>query len=188
MKESRMQLLQMIYDHDQDVGGPLQISCDDTSFDQAELRTDVSALQRQGYITSVPPLYLRQYSLALTEKGEQFVENGFRKPSSSSSMGTFNFAGATIHNATIGNQNTVGSMAYNASNFALEELKAAISRHSAEEQVLLNEMFDILREMKDSQQPVEKGRLTRFYELVKGASDLVLPISQFLFETFFAPR
>lgn len=188
MKDSRMQLLQMIYDHDQDVGGPLQISCNDTDFDQAELRTDVSALQRQGYITSVPPLYLRQYSLALTEKGEQFVENGFRKPSSSSSMGTFNFAGATIHNATIGNQNTVGSMTYNSSSIALDELETAIRSHSAEEQMLLNEMLDMIREIKNSQQPVEKGRLARFYELAKGASDLMLPIGQFLFETFFAPR
>lgn len=186
MTDSRKKLLQLIYDHDQTEGGPLQIGVDgsDIGSDRLTLRNDVSYLKAHGYIYE-PMQIIRSHCLALTEKGEQFIESGFQRPSAP--QANFNFAGATINNATIGNENTVGSMVYNASS-ALSELENAIHRQPSEDQAALNEMLDILRDLQRTEQPLEKSRLTRFYELVKKSSDLFLPIGKFLFEFVFAPR
>jgi hypothetical protein len=186
MKDSRKKLLQLVYDHDQSVGGVLQIPMDGsgTDLDLVTLRDDVTTLIRQGYLTQ-PIRIIRTFCLSLTEKGEEYVENGFSLPSPSQS--SYNFSGATIHNATIGNENTVGSMVYNSTS-ALSELESAINHQPLENQAALNEMLDILRDLQRTEQPIEKSRLTRFYELVKKSSDLVLPIGKFLFEVIFAPR
>lgn len=185
MKQSRLDLLQQVYDFDQNHGGELFISLnnmDGTTL--AALRADADYLIQNGYLRKGKP-YMNTLSLAITEKGEQFVENGFKPPTASQS--NFNFSGATIHNATIGNENTVGSMVYNSA-AALSELESAIARRPSAEQADLNEMLDILRDIQRSQQPIEKSRLARFYELAKKSSDLILPIGKFLFEFVFAPR
>ena len=49
-------------------------------------------------------------------------------------------------------------------------------------------MLAILRDIQNSEKPVDKGRLSRFYEVVKKSSDLALPIGKFLFDVFFRPR
>ena len=125
MKDSRKKLLQLVYDHDQSVGGVLQIPMDGsgTDLDLVTLRDDVTTLIRQGYLTQ-PIRIIRTFCPSLTEKGEEYVENGFSLPSPSQS--SYNFSGATIHNATIGNENTVDSMVYNSTS-ALSELESAIN-------------------------------------------------------------
>lgn len=153
-----------------------------SSMPQVDFNDALSELNSVGLIR----LY-RGHGFLLDDKGVLYMENAFPSQPKSQQATTFNFSGAIINNSTIGNQNTVGSMTYNART-ALEDLEVAIGRRSAEDQVLLNEMLDLLRDIQRTQQPIEKGRFTRFYELVKGASDLALPVGQFLFETFFAPR
>ena len=143
----------------------------------------MQAIISRGYTGQVMPI-LGGYCLALTEKGEAYVRNGFSSAVAEQPSASFNFSGATINNATIGNNNTVGSMNYNSS-IALDEIQEAISRQPSADQAELNEMLDILRDIQRSEKPVEKSRLARFYELVKKSSDLVLPISKFLFEVFF---
>lgn len=177
-------LLRLIYDHEQNHTGLFQISADKCEQipDTVALRTAVQTITDQGYARSVMPI-LGGYCLALTEKGEAYVRNGFVAVTEPQSA-NFNFSGATINNATIGNNNTVGSMNYNSS-IALDEIQEAISRQPSADQAELNEMLDILRDIQCSEKPVEKSRLARFYELVKKSSDLVLPISKFLFEVFF---
>lgn len=186
MTDSRKKLLQLIYEHDQTEGGPLQIGVDgsDIGYDRLTLRNDVSYLKHHDFVCEPIPI-AQAYCLMLTEKGELFVESDFQRPSAP--QANFNFAGATIHNATIGNENTVGSMVYNSTS-ALSELESAINRQPLEDQAALNEMLNILRDIQRTEQPLEKSRLTRFYELAKKSSDLLLPIGKFLFEFVFAPR
>ena len=189
MTPSRKTLLKRVFEHDRTNSEPLRINIENEDGEYIQnldqLDRDIDWLTREDYIFQ-PIDVCGYYVLALTEKGERFVENDFCLPSETPPATTFNFSGATINNAAIGNDNTVGSMTYNAGT-ALDELETVISRRSSEEQILLNEMLDLLREMQRAEQPLEKGRLTRFYELVKKSSDLVLPIGQFLFEIFFAP-
>lgn len=177
-------LLQLIYDHEQNQAGSFQISADKCEQipDTVALRTAVQTIIDRGYAKTVMSI-LGGYCLALTEKGEAYVRNGFVAATEQQSA-NFNFSGATINNAMIGNNNTVGSMNYNSS-AALDEIQKAISRQPSADQAELNEMLDILRDIQRSEKPVEKSRLARFYELVKKSSDLVLPISKFLFEVFF---
>lgn len=180
-------LLQLIYDHEQTCPDPFQIGYNDCEQipDPMALRNAVRTLVERGYITQVRAI-LRYYCLALTDKGEAYVRNGFCPPHEQS-QSTFNFNGATINNAAIGNNNSVGPMnCTNQSSAALSEIQRIIAERPLSEQAALNEMLDILREIQSSQQPVEKSRLARFYELVKKGSDLALPIGQFLFETFFS--
>ena len=79
MLNSRKHLLQLIYDHNQSYGSPLQINADetDTNSDSQTLCNDISFLEDSGYIVQTLRI-ARCYVLALTEKGEQFVENGYK--------------------------------------------------------------------------------------------------------------
>ena len=184
MRDSRKNLLQLIYDCDQREGRPLQINSDgkDISSDTLTLRNDVRYLKDNGYIRETNPI-LHSYVLTLTEKGEYFVENGFRLPEAHPTT-SFDFGNATITNAVIGN-NTSGNEFTFSKNSPLSELESLIQSKPASDQDVLNEMLEILREIHTSEKPVEKGRLSRFYEFIKKSSDLVLPISEFLFDVFF---
>lgn len=195
MKESRKQLLQMIYDYDQTKGGPLQIMADgsDTGFDSLTLRNDVSYLKNHGYVDEPIPIAM-SYVLQLTVKGEQFVENGF--PSAvQASTASFNFSGATFTNSTVGkevsnvsnvinNEVSGNTFTYNAG-ASLAELESLIQAKPSEDQAVLNEMLEVLREIQSSEKPVDKGRLARFYEVVKKSSDLLLPLGKFFVDIFF---
>lgn len=177
-------LLQLIYDHEQNQAGSFQISADKCEQipDTVALRTAVQTIIDRGYAKTVMSI-LGGYCLALTEKGEAYVRNGFVAATEQQSA-NFNFSGATINNAMIGNNNTVGSMNYNSS-AALDEIQKAISRQPSADQAELNEMLDILRDIQRSEKPVEKSRLARFYELVKKSKDLLLPLGEFLVEHVF---
>lgn len=68
---------------------------------------------------------------------------------------------------------------------SLAELESLIQSKPSEDQAVLNEMLEVLREIQSSEEPVDKGRLARFYEVVQKSSDLLLPIGNFLFQIFF---
>lgn len=76
MKESRKKLLKLIYNYDQNVGGPYQFDSDglEVGSDTLTLRHDVNYLKDNGYVIYKNPV-LGTYRLMLTEKGEQYVED-----------------------------------------------------------------------------------------------------------------
>lgn len=177
MKQSRIQLLKQIYEHEQSNSSPLSISASNIN------KFDVSALESEGYI--VQPLNgIGAYHLSLTEKGETFVTNGFILETAAPSNTTFNFNNATFENSVVGSGISGNQLTFHSSP-SLTELEALIQSKPVDDQVALNEMLEILREIQNSEKPIEKGRLSRFYEVVKKSSDLVLPISKFLFDIFF---
>lgn len=184
MKESRKQLLQKIYDHDQTQGGPLQIMADgsDIGSDSLTLRYDVPYLKTHGYVDE--PMHIaKSYVLQLTPQGEQFVENGFHFASQAPTA-SFNFPGANFINSAVGNEVSGNAFTYNAG-ASLAELESLIQSKPSEDQALLNEMLEVLREIQGSEEPVDKGRLARFYEVVQKSSDLLLPIGKFFVDIFF---
>ena len=180
MKASRDDLLKRIYEYDQDVGGPLQIPFKDEQTgeyraDLSTLRADVNHLEQIGYVFE--PISLAMcYNLSLTEKGEEYVENHFQR--SPQHAPSFNFAGATINNAVIGNDVSGNTISFSSS-AALAELEALIQNRPPEDQALLKELLAVLREIQSPDKPVEKGKLSRFYEVVKKGSDLLLPRDTF---------
>lgn len=184
MKESRKMLLQKIYDCDRSTGNNLQISADgsDLGCNASELRNDVEFLKRNDYV--VEPMHImRQYVLTLTEKGEQFVENGFQSPSRSPASASFHFNGP-VTNSVVGNDISGNEFTFT-SGASLAEIESIIRTKPAEDQVVLNEMLEVLREIQSSEEPVDKGRLSRFYEIIKNSSDLLLPIGKFFCDIFF---
>lgn len=184
MKESRKILLQSIYDCDRSTGNNLQISADgsDSGCDATELRNDVEYLKRNGFITE-PICAMRQYVLALTEKGEQFVENGFQTPSQAPAPASFQFNGP-VTNSVVGNDISGNEFTFT-SGSSLAEIESIIRTKPVEDQAVLNEMLEVLREIQSSEEPIDKGRLSRFYEVVKKSSDLLLPIGKFFCDIFF---
>lgn len=177
MKQSRIQLLKQIYEHEQSNASPLSISASNIN------KFDVSALESEGYIVQ-PLKSVGVYHLSLTEKGEYFVANGFVPGASAPSNTTFSFSNTTFENTIVGSGITGNQIVSNTGS-SLTELEALIRSKPVDDQVTLNEMLEILREIQNSEKPIEKGRLSRFYEVVKKSSDLVLPISKFLFDVFF---
>ena len=185
MKPSRDELLKRIYECDQQDGTPLQIAFKDEQTggfipELSTLRADVDYLTQHVYIFE--PLSLAMcYNLSLTEKGEEYVENNFKRPTQQSS--SFDFSGATITNAVIGGNVSGNEIAFS-STAALAELEALIREKPAEDQALLQELLAVLREIQRSGQPVDKGILARFYEVLKKSSDLLLPIGKFFTDIF----
>lgn len=186
MKPSRNELLKRIYTFDQECGESLLIPFEDEQTGQYipdlhTLRADVEYLMQNGYIYE--PISLAMcYNLSLTEKGEEYVENNFRRPAQQPA--SFDFSGATINNAVIGNDVSGNHISFSKSS-ALDELEALIQKQPPEDQQLLQELLAVLREIQRSGEPVEKRKLARFYEVVKKSSELLLPIGKFFTDIFF---
>lgn len=187
MTPSREKLLNRVRQHSLEHNEPLFIELMNEAGEYVEnvnqLMNDSDWLTREGY-NFHPASGCGYLVLELTEKGEKFFSQTSNLERSEVS---FHFDGATIHNATIGSGNSVGSMVYNGAS-ALSELENVIAQQPSANQAALNEMLDLLRDIQRAQQPIEKSRFARFYELVKNSSDLILPIGKFLFEFVFAPR
>lgn len=188
MKDSRKNLLQILYDYDQKEGGPLQITADGNEIgcDSLTLRNDVHYLKSNGYITE-PMSILRSYVLALTEKGEHFVENGFQLPSENQNQpASFNFSNANLTNAVIGNHISGNDFAFNSNSFP--ELCSLIKEKSVSEQQELQELLSALDSLKNSEEPISHGFFARFSELVKKHTDLIVPIGKSLVEVLFGVK
>ncbi|WP_195969819.1 hypothetical protein [Intestinimonas butyriciproducens] len=186
MKQSRIELLKQIYAYDQAEGGPLTIPLESEETGEylpnvKELEGDIEYLEREGYI--VQPLNIcMAYIVALTEKGEDFLENNCAKPVHQ--VSTFDFSGATINNSVIAHEATSNTINCHAED-ALAEIQALVAQKPVEDQTLLKELLDELRVMQHSNQPIEKGKLSRFYEVMKKSSDLLLPLAKFFVEILF---
>ncbi|MCI8296205.1 MAG: hypothetical protein HFG22_10060 [Lachnospiraceae bacterium] len=177
MKQSRIQLLKQIYEHEQITASPLSIPIDNVS------RFDVSYLESEGYLTQSFSS-IGAYHLSLTEKGERYVVDGLTPETATPPNATFNFSNATFTNSVVGSGISGNQFTFHNSP-ALTELETLIRSKPADDQATLNEMLEMLREIQSSEKPIEKGRLSRFYEVVKKSSDLVLPIGKFFFDIFF---
>lgn len=186
MKQSRIDLLKQIYNYDQEQGGPLTIHFEDEETgeyrpDIKALTADIKYLEREGYI--VQPMSISMaYIVALTEKGEAFIENNCTIPPPQ--VSTFVFSGATINNSVIAHE-AAGNVINGFSEDALAEIQALVAQKPIEDQAILKELLEELRVMQRSNKPIEKGKLSRFYEVVKKSSDLLLPLAKFFVETFF---
>lgn len=184
MKESRKQLLQAIYDYDQVEGKPWQIPCDGsgTSFDPATLKNDVSYLKRNNFVCEPTPI-LRCYVLALTDKGERFVENGFQLPPEGQTT-NFNFGNASVNNAIIGNQASGNEFTLN-SQASLAELQGLIQTKSTSDQEKLDELLTLLQSLEKSKEPVPRNFFAKVSDLIKKHTDLIVPIGNILVSIFF---
>lgn len=174
MNQARKTLLQQIFDFQQNNSEPFSVSTNQVS------QYDVAYLKQEGYIAE-PFTSLGAYHLSLTEKGELFVQNRYQ---TSSSATNFAFNNVQINNSVIGN-NASNNQFTMESYQPLREIESIINSKPFEEQSQLNEMLEILREIQCSENPVDKGRLSRFYEFVKKGTDLFLPVGEFLVDIFF---
>ena len=79
MKDSCKKILNSVYDHFHKTSDPLYISLeeDGNGITPDTLQNDISALLSGGYVKEEMPLS-DGYILAITEKGEEYVENGFQ--------------------------------------------------------------------------------------------------------------
>lgn len=176
MKESRKRLLKMVYDHDQSFGGPLQLYADgsNSGFHPSVLRDDVLYLINSGYVEKATPA-LNSYCISITEKGEQFVENGFNPPYKTFQQTSFNFEGASIQNAVIGNNTTGNEFSVNYSN-SISELQSIIQTKSVEDQQLLKELLTAIQSIKDSDESISRSRFAKFGNILKKYADLIAPV------------
>ena len=178
MKQSRKDLLQNIYDHDQMYGSELVIYMRDIPTDEWQtLNSDVTYLLSNGYIRrSRSQLY--SHCLVLTEKGEQFVENGF-KPLQQMQSSSFNFSGATINNAIIGNDAADNELTMNVGT-SISELKELIASKPFEDQEILQKLLSELEGLQNTDEPIQRNFLSRFSDIIKKHTDLIVPLGQSL--------
>ncbi len=175
MKDSRKNLLQKIYDHDRMEGIPLKIHADgrDTGSSPSILRTDVDYLESNGYVTE-PIRSIGSYILILTDKGEQFVENGFKAPSEPPASNIFNIENAT--NSVIGTQAhvtlNIGS--------AIHETREKIDSSNSEDKAELHQIIDLLEMVVSNQMPVKKGLFSKFTAAIQRNSWIASPLTSIL--------
>lgn len=177
MNQSAKQLLQKIYAFQQNNSEPFDIPVNDVS------KFDISYLINNGYITESFSS-MGAYHLSLTEKGQFYVENGFSMPSSSNQINnSFNFNGNTFSNSVVGAD--VNNVNYSFSaGVPFNELKELIASKPAVDQQQLNELLSVLQEIDKSNQPVNKGILVRFSNLLQKYSDLIVPVGKILIRIF----
>lgn len=186
MKFSRIKLLQAIYDFEQSNNGyfQIEISNNNNDFDTLTLSTDVRYLEKEGFIWH-PMKALNCYCLSLTEKGEMFVENGFKSPAELSQNSTFDLSGATLNNAIIGN-----NLSNNTLNFGLDtslkKLETLINSKPSADKQQLEELLTALKSLEKSQEPVPRGFFVKFSDLIKKHTDLITAIGTALISVFFA--
>ncbi len=175
MKDSRKKLLQMIYDHDQTTGRPLQIRADgsDTGNDFHTLRNDVTYLKANNFVFEPMPI-MCAYVLSLTEKGEYLVENGFKQPPNFSTSNIFNIENAT--NSVIGTQTTV---TLNINN-AIQEARTQVESCQSDDKAELHQIINLLEMITSEQVPVKKGLFSKFSGIIQRNSWIASPITSIL--------
>lgn len=175
MTEPRKKLLRMIYDYEQTNGEPLQINADGSDSDHTSytLKTDVDYLKKSGYV-SEPVSLLRSYTLALTEKGEHFVENGFKIPSEAPANNVFHIQNAT--NSVIGTQ---ANVVMNIST-AIQETRKQIDSSNSDDKAELHQIINLLEMITNDQLPAQKGVLSKFSATIQKNSWITSPIMSIL--------
>lgn len=175
---SRKHLLQLIYDHNQSYGSPLQINADgtDTNSDSQTLCNDISFLEDSGYIVQTLRI-ARCYVLALTEKGEQFVENGYKILSevpSSPINNIFNIENAT--NSVIGSQQFV---TLNISN-AIQKTREQVDLSNSDDKPELQQIINLLEMVVNGNVSAKEGLFSKFTSVIQRNSWITSPISSIL--------
>ncbi len=178
MLNSRKHLLQLIYDHNQSYGGPLQINADgtDTNSDSQTLCNDISFLEDSSYIVQTLRI-ARCYVLALTEKGEQFVENGYKVSSeipSSPINNIFNIENAT--NSVIGTQQFV---TLNISN-AIQKTREQVDLSNSDDKPELQQIINLLEMVVSGNVSAKEGLFSKFASVIQRNSWITSPISSIL--------
>ena len=169
-------LLKMVYDHNQDEGGSLQIDAYgyDLGYKTARaLKTDIDYLVNGGYVRKDVAL-MRAYSLAITEKGELFVENGFKLPyeiPNNTTSNVFNIQNAT--NSIIGTQTNVTMNIGDVIQQAREDIDASDSSDKEE----LHKIIDILEDAVNHQPVMKKGLLSKFASVIQKNSWIASPVT-----------
>lgn len=171
MNDSCKELLKMVYDHCQSSSAPFQIRAD--SHDSATRRDDVRCLKERGLVYEPRPI-LNVYSLCITEKGEQFVENGFKSPSSNPSNAIFNIENAT--NSVIGTQ---ANVTMNINN-SIQEAKEQIAASDSSDKEELQQIIHLLEMIVNDQMPAQKGVLSKFSSIIQRNAWITSPISSIL--------
>lgn len=171
MNDSRKNLLKMIYNHSREKGTPLQIRADgsDTNSSANILFGDVNYLTSNGY-TSEPVHISRYYVLKLTEKGERFVENGFRAPSEIQTNNIFNIENAT--NSVIGTQSNVTLNI----NSEIQETRKQIDSSNSDDKAELYQIINLLEMLITEQVPAKKGLFSNFSSVIQRNSWITSPI------------
>lgn len=175
MKDSCKHLLKLIYNYKQkeEKGKPFQICADgsDTGFNPQQLRTDINYLKSEKYIIEVMPI-LRSYVLALTEKGEQFVESNFQLPSETpANYNIFNIENAT--NSVIGSQANVTLNI----NDAIHKTREQIDMSNSTDKEELQKIINLLEMVVDNQVPVQKGLLSKFSDVIQRNAWITSPVA-----------
>ncbi len=191
MKQSCRNILKRVYDKFQKDADSLYIPMDEDDFtpETAKFENDINALLAENYIREDAPLS-SGYILSLTEKGSNYVENGFQA-NPSLPQANFNFQNANIGNQIIGNNAIIGDNAsgneFNASE-TFTELHSLIEKKPDFDQPALQELLRALEKIKESSEPVRPGILAKFSDLVKKHTDLIVPIGKILVDIFIAPK
>lgn len=176
MKQSRINLLQQIYDHEKVNSSPLSIPADTVN------RFDISYLETEGYIVQ-PLKSVKTYHLSLTEKGESFVVNGFLPSTPVTSNTSFNFSNTTFENSVVGTN--VSNVNYTLNTgAAFSELQNLIESKQECDREQLNQLVSVLQSVEQSSQPVKKGILVQFSDLLNKYSDLIVPVGKILIGIF----
>ncbi len=178
MKDSRKKLLKLIYDHDQTFGYayPIELEEDDISEETFRLQDDVRYLISRGYIKEEPPLP-SGYLLVITEKGEHFVENGFKSPTEISNIpanNIFNIENAT--NSVIGTQTHVTLNI----NDVIQKTREQINSSNSTDKEELQEIINLLEQVVNNQTPVKKGLLSKFSNAIQKNSWITSPITSIM--------
>lgn len=87
--------------------------------------------------------------------------------------------GSIGNNAIIGTQSIATIIAQNSASASLEQLKELINSKPAEDKELLNKLLSRLEIIEEDNQPVSKGTLAKFSDLLAKHSDVAIAVGSF---------
>ncbi|MCI8284274.1 MAG: hypothetical protein HFE90_03260 [Firmicutes bacterium] len=202
MKPTHEHFLKLIYDHEQSTGQHLIVNLDENSETGMEdgktlsklglnvntFDEDVRYLEKKGFIHN-DPYSTSIYCISLTEKGETYVENGFKHQSDiPQPTSNFNISGVNFNNSvvgSIGNNNNISNNDISIStNASLSELESLIATKPAEDQELLQELLATLKSIEHSAKPVKRGFLAKFSGVIEKYTDILTSVGKFFVGIF----
>lgn len=198
MKDSCKKILNSVYDRFHKTSDPLYISLEEDSngITPDTLQNDISALLSGGYLKEEVPLS-DGYILAITEKGKKYVENGFQHNPVPQNT-TFNLQNVSFDgNPIIGNNASFSNSVYgknlsdielNSTTTSFSELGQLIREKPDYDRPALLELLRALEKLEESSEPVRPGFFSRFSDLVKKHTDLIVPIGRILVQIFFSAK
>lgn len=124
---------------------------------------------RRYFVKNVQPLTSRNQTLGWM--AEYLSESKYQQLASEKKQSTFSI-GAIYGSAIVGNYNNATiNNGYN-----LQEIRSLISSKPKEDQIELNKLIDRIEIITDDNQPVSKGTLAKFSDLLAKHSDVAIAI------------